>query len=136
MARELRRKIATLARSLSVGALATAVDLALLQGLVLAGAPVRAASVAALSSGVAVQFFGNKLFAFRDRSRAWARQGGLFLGVEALGFAANLALFDVAVRALPLPIVVVRLLSTNVVYFALCLPLWSLIFRHRQEEAS
>ncbi len=136
MSREQRRKIATVVRSMSVGAIATAVDLALLELLVVAlRVPVRVASVVALALGVGVQFAGNKLFAFQDRSRDWARQGGLFLLVEALGFAANLALFDVAVRTVQLPLLALRLMTTNVVYFALCLPLWSLIFRKRAEHA-
>jgi len=119
-------------RSMSVGVLATVLDLATLGGLTHAGVPVRTASVVALSFGVALQFVGNKWFAFGDRSPAWMKQGGAFLGVEALGFAANLVLFDVAVRALPAPILVVRMITTSIVYFALCLPLWSLIFK-RQE---
>ncbi len=118
---------------MSVGVLATGVDLATLGGLTWAGVPVRVASVVALSLGVGLQFVGNKWFAFRDRSGAWLKQGGAFLGVEALGFAANLALFDVAVRALPAPILLVRMLTTSLVYFGLCLPLWSLVFRKTEE---
>jgi putative flippase GtrA len=117
---------------MSVGMLATGLDLATLGGLTYARVPVRIASVVALSLGVVLQFAGNKWFAFRDNSAAWVKQGGAFLGVEALGFAANLVLFDVAVRALPAPILLVRMITTSIVYFALCLPLWSLIFK-RQE---
>ncbi len=128
----LRRRALVLARSMGVGVLATVVDLVLLtlfvHGLHLSP---RLASIPALALGVGVQFLGNKLFAFRDRSRAWVRQGALFLGVEALGFAANLALFDLAVSHTRLPIIPLRLATTSFVYFALCLPLWSRIFRRR-----
>jgi putative flippase GtrA len=114
---------------MGVGAVATLTDLCVLT-LLASGLHLgpRAASLPALASGVVVQFVGNKLFAFEDRSTRWAGQAALFLAVETLGFAANFALFDVAVRALPLPYVVVRLVTTNLVYFGVCLPLWSRIF--------
>ncbi len=117
-------------RSGGVGLVATASDVAALSGLVvLCGLSPRAASVPALALGVGIQFVGNKLFAFRDRSRAWGRQAALFLCVESLGFAANLALFDLAATHVALPLAVLRLATTSLVYFALCLPLWSLVFR-------
>ena len=120
---------------MGVGAIATLTDLLVLT--VLASGfhfGPRVASLPALMSGIVVQFLGNKLFAFEDRSKRWAEQAALFLAVEAIGFAANLYLFDVAVRALPLPYVVVRLLTTNAVYFGLCLPLWSRIFSAKAEK--
>lgn len=117
-------------RSAGVGAVATAVDLGALALLVsVIGLSPRAASVPALSLGIAVQFFGNKLFAFADGSPHWLRQGAQFLAVEALGFTLNLLLFDLAVAHTPLPYLAARVLSTSVVYFAVCLPLWSRIFR-------
>jgi putative flippase GtrA len=117
---------------MGVGAVATLTDLLVLT--VLANGfhlGPRLASLPALASGIAVQFVGNKIFAFEDASKRWAEQAVLFLGVEAMGFIANLALFDVAVRYVPVPFVVVRLLTTNAVYFGLCLPLWSRIFARR-----
>lgn len=124
------QKLLIVVRSAGVGAVATAVDLAALVVLVSAlGVPARLASVPALALGIAVQFFGNKLYAFGDRSKRWARQGAQFLAVEALGFALNLLLFDLFVSRTPLPYVVARVLSTSIVYFAVCLPLWSRIFR-------
>ena len=50
-----------------------------------------------------MQFVGNKLFAFRDRSPRWIEQAALFGAIEALGACLNVALFDWAVRALPIP---------------------------------
>lgn len=129
--------LATAARSAAVGALATLTDLVALAVLVSGlGLSPRLASVPALVIGIAVQFVGNKWFAFGDRSREWLRQGVQFLGVEALGFTANLLLFDLALRFTPLPYLPLRLLTTSIVYFALCLPLWSLIFRTRSQESS
>ncbi len=124
------QKILLVARSGAVGALATLVDLAALAVLIeLAGLPTRVASLPALALGIGVQFVGNKLFAFNDRSPRWLEQGGRFLAVEALAFVLNLALFDLAIRLTPLPYLLARMLTTAVVYFAVCLPLWSRIFR-------
>jgi putative flippase GtrA len=130
-------KLLVALRSVGVGGAATLLDLGLLALLVDAlGVAPRLASPIALLCGVICQFFGNKLVAFRDRSPRWAEQALRFAGVEVLGFAANLWLFDVAVRAIPLPLLALRLATTSLVYFALCLPLWSLIFRPTTEEAS
>ncbi len=123
----------TLARSAGVGAVATAVDLATLAVLVHAlGVSARAASAPALCLGVVVQFAGNKLVAFRDRDPDWVPQAARFLLVEAAGFAANLALFDLAVRHVPAPPVALRLATTSLVYFGVCLPVWAQIFRARR----
>lgn len=125
-----------LLRSSAVGLLATVTDLVVLVLLVSGGGiDVRIASVPALTLGIAVQFVGNKLFAFEDRSQEWARQGAQFLLVEALGFSANLVLFDLIVSRTHLPYLPVRLLTTSLVYFGICLPLWSRIFKPTVEEA-
>lgn len=117
-------------RGAVIGVAATLVDLVVLVLLVRSGMPPAHASFPALAIGVAVQFVGSKLFTFEDRSRAWATQGALFLLVEVAAFALNLALFDVALRALPLlPLPVLRLVTTSVVYAGFSLPLWSLVFR-------
>lgn len=123
------RRFWLVARSLLVGSLATLFDLGTLALLVHAvGLDPRMASLPALSIGVVAQFFGNKLFAFQDYRADWLRQGLLFLAVEALGFLANLLLFHLAVTFTPLPILPLRLAITSLVYFGLCLPLWSRIF--------
>jgi putative flippase GtrA len=122
-------------RSAAVGVVATSSDLLALAVLVDGfGLSPRLANLPALAIGIAVQFAGNKWFAFADRSPEWARQGALFLGVEALGMTANLVLFDLAVTRTPLPYLAARVLSTSIVYFAICLPLWSRIFRARTDQ--
>ncbi|MBK7585499.1 MAG: GtrA family protein [Myxococcales bacterium] len=124
-------------RSAGVGLCATATDLIALAVLVSGfGLSPRIASVPALALGIAIQFVGNKWFAFADRSPNWVRQGAQFLGVESLGFVANLVLFDLALTHTHLPYLPLRLVTTNLVYFALCLPLWSLIFRPAPQESS
>ena len=134
--RTLSDRLATLVRSAGVGAVATAVDLVTLALLVHGlGLSARVASAPALCLGVAVQFFGNKLVAFRDRDPNWIPQAARFLGVELVGFAANLALFDLAVRHVAVAPVALRLVTTNLVYFGVCLPLWSRIFHTPRPEA-
>jgi putative flippase GtrA len=124
-------------RSAAVGLLATATDLVALAVLVSGlGISPRIASVPALVLGIGVQFVGNKWFAFGDRSPRWMQQGAQFLGVETVGFVANLVLFDLAVTLTKLPYLPLRLLTTNLVYFLICFPLWSLIFRPRPGVAS
>jgi putative flippase GtrA len=115
---------------MGVGAVATLTDLAVLTLLASGfGLGPRVSSFPALAAGICVQFFGNKIFAFEDRSKRWGEQAALFLAVEALGFVANLGLFDLGLRFLPLPYLLTRLVTTNLVYFGICLPLWSRIFK-------
>jgi putative flippase GtrA len=136
--RSLAEKVLTTLRSGLVGLVATAADLVALAVLVSgAGVPAQVASAPALAVGVAFQFVGNKLFAFQDHSQQWLRQGAQFLLVEILGFAANLLLFHVALEATVLPYLPLRLATTSLVYFGICLPLWGRIFhkRHASDDA-
>ena len=116
-------------RSSVVGMVATLTDLGALTILVELGRlPARTASLPALILGVAIQFVGNKLFAFRDRSPAWLEQAVAFALVETLGVVANFLLFDLAMAFGKLPYLPVRMATTSVVYFGVCLPLWGRIF--------
>lgn len=98
-----------------------------------AGLAPRAAAPVALATGVVVQFVGNKLYAFRDRSSAWLSQAAKFLAVEAAGYAANVLLFAWLSRFVPVPYALLRVGIGSLVYFAICLPLWSKIFVTRSE---
>lgn len=119
-----------LGRSALVGVAATFADLVALEALVrTADLSPAAANLPALGLGLVVQFFGNKYFAFQDRSRAVARQGAQFALVEAGAVALNAGIFHVLVTSTSLPYLVARLLATTVVYFAFSYPLWNLIFR-------
>lgn len=136
-----------LSRSAVVGALATGIDFVALTALAsLAGLGPRLASPFALVLGMSVQFVGNKLLAFEDRRRAWLAQATLFLAVEVASFAANLLLFELAMRgiaalrgdsALSAPGVFlgVRALTQATVYFGLSFPLWARIFAAPSERA-
>lgn len=130
-----RFRIATLVRSIGVGGIGTLTDLAVLTLLASGiGMGPRLASPIALAAGLLVQFFGQKLFAFRDTRRAWGSQAALFLLVEAVAFALNLVLFDLAVRFVPIPYVLLRVGVQFLVYMGVCLPLWSRIFDGRSQE--
>lgn len=122
-------RAAVIARSVAVGAVATALDLSVL-ALFVHGAALdpRIASPVALTAGVAAQFVGNKLVAFRDRSPRWLQQGIAFGVVEAVAFALNLAAFHAISSFTSLPVLAARLATTSSVYLAFCLPAWSRIF--------
>lgn len=122
--------LGTLFRSAGVGVLATLVDLLVLGILVeWAGVPATAANLPALVAGLAVQFLGNKYFAFRDHSRSFVRQGLGFLLVEAGTLTLNALAFDVLVRWAGLGWPLARLLGSSAVYFTFSFPLWRLVFR-------
>jgi putative flippase GtrA len=116
-----------LTKSAMVGIAATLADLAALVLLceALSLAP-QVANVPALLAGVLVQFLGNKLFAFRDRSRAWLSQGLRFAAVEAGAFLLNALAFHFL--AFAMPYWAARLVGTALVYFLYSYPLWGLVF--------
>lgn len=132
----LASRLATATRGLAVGAAATAVDLAVLAVLVHAlDVDPRLAGPASLMVGAAVQLVGTKLVTFRDRSRAWARQATGFGVIEALALALNAAGFDLLTTRLgvgPLP---ARVAVSALVWCAVSLPLWSLVFRPARAAA-
>ena len=114
-------------RSALVGVAATLADLVALAVLVdIVGLHPQAANVPALAAGVLVQFLGNKLIAFRDRSPAWLAQGAQFAVVEAGAFALNALLFAALVAALPY--LAARLVGSALVYALYSYPLWRRIF--------
>ncbi len=127
----------TALRSAAVGASATLLDLVVLATLVhLAAVAPRIASPIALLAGVAVQFIGNKLLTFRDRSGRWGVQAAAFLGVELGAFALNALSFDAIVATTALPALPVRIVVSAAVYFFFCLPLWSRVFVRSAPQAA
>ena len=119
-------------RSGSIGIAATLADVIALSLLVeVAGFEPRVANVPALLVGVLIQFLGNKLFAFADRSNAWARQGVMFALVECGALALNTIFFDIVVASGVVPYLVARFLVQGIVYFGFSMPLWSRIFSRR-----
>lgn len=130
-------RLVTFSRSAAVGVVATAFDFVTLVVLVSGlGVSARVASFPALGLGIIAQFVGNKRFAFRNHSPDWLRQGLCFLAIEAFGLACNALCFDRLLVLTPLPYVVCRMLSTSLVYFCVCLPLWSRLFAQPPGESA
>ncbi len=126
------RQSTTLGKSALVGVAATLADLAMLAILVqVAHFRPEAANLPALFVGVAVQFFGNKYFAFKNGARdprSLAAQGGRFVVVEAGALILNAILFHFIVALTPIPYPLARLIGSSLVYFAYSYPLWGRIF--------
>jgi putative flippase GtrA len=132
-----RLSLRTVLRSAGVGAVASWIDFAVLATLVSGlGFGPRTANIFALGAGLTGQFIGNKLFAFEDKRPRWGRQAAVFGLIELFAFSANLVLFDIAVRWLPLPYLIVRVMTQATVYFGFCLPLWSRVFERAEREVS
>lgn len=119
-----------LARSGLVGVAATLTDLLALFLLVdgLGIDPVWA-NVPALALGLAIQFVGNKYFAFGDYSPDVVRQGGWFALVEAGALGLNALAFHLLVVLAAVPYLAARVVASATVYFVYSYPLWGLIFR-------
>lgn len=120
----------TLRKSAVVGLLATLADMALIalfvHGLALSPA---IANVPALSLGLLIQFWGNKRYAFEDKSPVSARQTTAFLVVEAVAFALNAVFFHVLAVGFEVTPLLSRALASAFVYFAFSYRLWQIIFR-------
>jgi putative flippase GtrA len=134
----LRPLIGRLLRSAVAGGLATLVDLGVLTGLVaLFGLTPRAASVPALIAGGIVAFVTQKRYAFRAPGGRVLRQAMQF-GVVQVGSAILTGLlFDLVLRFVPRltsSYVVVRLVTSNLVWLGFSFPLWHFVFRPSPAE--
>jgi putative flippase GtrA len=132
-------QFATFARSLITGGAATLVDLAVIAFAVgiLETSP-KAANLPALFVGAAVQFFGNRHFAFRAASGPLKRQTVLFLATEAVAMTLNAALYHGVATFLPLTkpgAVVARMITTNLVFVLFSYPAWKRVFQPAHVKA-
>lgn len=118
-----------LGRSLAVGAAATVADLGSLALMVhaLSWRP-EVANVPSLVLGLAVQFVGNKVWAFRDGRRDLARQGAAFAAVEAVALTLNALAFHGLVVLAMVPALGARLVGSAAVYVGFSYPMWRRIF--------
>jgi putative flippase GtrA len=129
----LGRELVRLVRSGGVGLVATAMDLTVL-GVLTHGLGVhpRTASWPALLVGGLVNFGGNRRFVFRAKNpHDLPRQAVLFTFVELLSLGLNGALFEGLMRAMPswsTHALVLRLLTTNLVFLCVSYPLWRRVF--------
>jgi len=126
-----------LVRSGIAGLAATLCDLGVLTGLTeLAGTSPRLASIPALATGGLVMFFGQKYFAFGGRGKPRPRELLEFAMVQVGGLVITGLLYDSALRLAPnltSHYVLVRLVTTNLVWLGYSFPLWHLVFRKRAE---
>ena len=133
------RRLATFARSLLTGGAATLVDLGVIAAAVgLLHLTPSAANAPALLAGAAVQFFGNRRFAFRSRGPL-GRQAALFAASEVVTLALNFLLYQLVVtrvpRLGPAGAVLARAVTTNLVFLLWSYPVWARVFRGQGEAA-
>jgi putative flippase GtrA len=111
------------------GGLGTAVDVAVLTGLVEHGAPIAASAFAGALAGAGVCFALNKYVAFRDRTPLRARQLGAFaLVAVASAIIMALAMQLVAVVA-GVPYLLAKLVCAAVVFAVWSYPAQKRVFR-------
>jgi putative flippase GtrA len=127
-----KSRVVVLARSMLAGGAATVADLGALALMVswLGLAP-RVASVPALLFAGSVNFLANRHFAFRAGAGSAAKQARRFVLVHSVTLALNALLFDLALRGLGdrAPYWAVRLVVSNLVYFAWSFPMFKRVFR-------
>ena len=117
-------------RSSFVGLLATASDFAVLEVCVrLLHIDPPTAKIFSFLVGLAVQFFGNRTFAFNATGGSMRRQVLLFCAVESVTLTLNWLFFRFLVRSLHLPIEVANLIVTFVIYVGFSYPAWRIVFR-------
>lgn len=134
------RELGTLLRSFVAGAAATIADLMVLTlGVTVLGLSPRVASLPALVAGGVVNFFGNRHFAFRARNGSLKRQATLYAVTEIVALALNGILYDAIVRMVhphAMGAIVVRLITTHVVFVAFSYPIWRKVFCARDPIAA
>src|SRR5687767_13998628 len=129
-------RIWTMARSIVAGGAATGADLAVL-ALAVGGlglAP-RDANLPALLVGAAVQFFGNRHYAFRAAGGSLKRQASWFALAEVVTLAMNAVLYDLVARAVVLGVSGALVLRAGISFGVFALwsyPVWRWIFRNAE----
>lgn len=117
-------------RSSFVGILATVADFAVLEICVrLLHIDPSTSKIFSFLVGLAVQFFGNRTFAFHATGGNLRRQVLLFCAVESVTLTLNWLFFRFLVRSLHLPIEVANLIVTFVIYVGFSYPAWRIVFR-------
>ena len=121
-----------LGRSALTGAAATLADLAVIALLVGAlGVSARVANLPALLVGAAVQFVGNRHFAFAGAPGSLRRQLVLFTLAEVVALTLNGVLYDLVARQIALGAVgavLLRVLVSGAVFIGWSYPVWRRIF--------
>jgi putative flippase GtrA len=124
-------RLLTFARSALAGGAATLVDLGVLGfAVTVLHVPAAVANAPAAIAGAAVQFFGNRSFAFRS-SGPLGRQALLFGAAELVTLFLNVALYQLVVTHVALQAagaLLARVVTTNVVFVLWSYPAWRRIF--------
>ncbi len=122
-------------RSSAVGLAATAADFGVLELLVrvLHVDPPKA-KIASSAVGIAVQFIGNRTFAFHASEGRLGRQILMFCWVESITLTLNWLLFRFLKRSLHLPLEITNIIVTSVVYVGFSYPAWRIVFRVRKAD--
>ena len=132
MTHEPSRGVSTFLRSVLVGAAATIADLGVLAVAVgFFGVSARAANVPALLAGVAIQFVGNRHWAFEAAHGPLRRQLVYFTLVEVGALLLNALAYDFVARSVTLDAVgavALRLVVSAVVFVGFSFPLWRRVF--------
>jgi putative flippase GtrA len=120
-----------------VGLLASAGSLGVLTVLIKVCnlSPVQA-NIPSLATGTAIQFLGNRYFAFRSTQNSAVFQLLGFLVSEAIAFGMNVYLFNYLVEGLGAHFLVARLLGTFLVFILFSFPTWCfVVFRSIRVKA-
>jgi putative flippase GtrA len=124
-------------RSSFVGILATVADFAVLEICVrLLHIEPSTAKIFSFLVGLAVQFFGNRTFAFNATGGSLRRQVLLFCGVESISLTLNWLFFRFLIRSLHLSIELANLIVTFVIYVGFSYPAWRIVFRVSKPQAA
>jgi putative flippase GtrA len=128
-----------LIRSAIAGGLATVVDLAVLMGLVsLAQWTARSASVPALVAGAVAAFVAQKYYAFQAVGGPVVRQATQFALVQVGSAVLTGVFYDLVLGLAPAfasAYVIVRLVTSNIVWLGFSFPLWHFVFRVDPQSA-
>ena len=133
--RPLFQRLLRFVRSSAVGLAATGADFAVLELCVrLLHVDPPKAKICSFLVGLAVQFIGNRTFAFHASEGKLGRQIAMFCGVESITLTLNWLIFRFLVRSLHLPIEVANAIVTFVVYVCFSYPAWRIVFRVRKGD--
>ena len=119
-----------LSKTLFVGAIATALDLATLTVLVqIFGFKPQAANIPSLLVGSSTQFFGNRHVVFKAKSGALLRQMLAFAACELTALSLNALGYYTLVTWTSVHYVLARPIVSVVVFFGFSYQMWKLVFR-------
>ena len=131
----LLQRLTRFLRSSAVGLAATAADFAVLEvGVRLMHFDAPKVKIVSTLVGIAVQFIGNRTFAFHASEGKLSRQIALFCVVETGTLTLNWLLFRFFTHSLHWPLELTNVIVTCAVYIGFSYPAWRIVFRVRKED--